>query len=58
MCVCSYWKVFWFPFSIPGTGSGIGTKVLETLQDDYPEVYKYVNNMYPDWPLVDLLVAS
>lgn len=23
-----------------GTGSGIGTKVLELLQDGYPEVYR------------------
>ena len=39
-CVCSYRMVFWFPFPITGTGSGIGTKVLETLRDEYPEVYK------------------
>ena len=25
---------------LAGTGSGIGTKVLEVLQDGYPEVYR------------------
>jgi tubulin epsilon len=30
-----------------GTGSGIGTKVLELLRDSYPDVYKFVTAVYP-----------
>ena len=30
---------------LAGTGSGIGTKVLEVLQDGYPEVYRWVHSV-------------
>ena len=30
-----------------GTGSGLGTFVLELLKDEYPEVYKFVTAIYP-----------
>nr|WAQ15576.1 tubulin epsilon [Halisarca dujardinii] len=30
-----------------GTGSGVGTKVLEMLKDSYPDVYKFVTAVYP-----------
>ncbi|CAL1535064.1 unnamed protein product [Lymnaea stagnalis] len=30
-----------------GTGSGIGTFILNLLEDDYPEVYRFVTAVYP-----------
>lgn len=33
--------------SMLGTGSGVGTKVLELLQDEYPEVYRFTTAVFP-----------
>ncbi len=30
-----------------GTGSGVGTKVLELLRDEYPEVYRFTTAVFP-----------
>ncbi|XP_065886602.1 tubulin epsilon chain-like [Dysidea avara] len=30
-----------------GTGSGVGTKLLEILQDEYPDVYRFTTAVYP-----------
>ena len=30
-------------FHSVGTGSGIGTKILEILKDEFPDVYRYVH---------------
>lgn len=30
-----------------GTGSGVGTYVLELLKDEYPDVYRFVSAVYP-----------
>ncbi|XP_072264876.1 tubulin epsilon chain isoform X2 [Pyxicephalus adspersus] len=30
-----------------GTGSGLGTFVLSVLEDEYPEVYRFVTSVYP-----------
>ena len=35
----SLWRFFLLIFS--GTGSGVGTRVLEILQNEYPDVYRY-----------------
>lgn len=30
-----------------GTGSGLGTFVLNLLEDEFPEVYRFVTSVYP-----------
>ncbi|XP_055871361.1 tubulin epsilon chain-like isoform X2 [Biomphalaria glabrata] len=30
-----------------GTGSGVGTRILNLLEDDYPDVYRFVTAVYP-----------
>jgi tubulin epsilon len=30
-----------------GTGSGVGTKILEILKDEFPEVYRFVVAVFP-----------
>lgn len=30
-----------------GTGSGLGTSILELIKDEYPEVYRFVTAIYP-----------
>lgn len=30
-----------------GTGSGVGTKVLELIQDEYPEAYRFATAVFP-----------
>ena len=40
VCVCvEKLSLMWFSL---GTGSGVGTKLLEILQDEYPDVHRYV----------------
>lgn len=36
-------------YSIPisGTGSGVGTRVLEILKDEFPEVYRFTTAVFP-----------
>ena len=36
-----------YPLPLSGTGSGVGTKVLELLQDEYPEVYRFATAVFP-----------
>ena len=31
----------------PGTGSGVGTFVLNLLEEEYPDVYRFVTAVYP-----------
>jgi hypothetical protein len=31
----------------PGTGSGLGTYVLNLLHDEYPDVYRFTTAVYP-----------
>ena len=31
----------------PGTGSGVGTFILNLLEDEYPDVYRFVTAVYP-----------
>ena len=30
-----------------GTGSGVGTRLLEILKDEYPEVYRFTTAVFP-----------
>lgn len=30
-----------------GTGSGLGTYILELLADEYPEVFRFTTSVYP-----------
>lgn len=30
-----------------GTGSGLGTFLLKVLEDEFPEVYRFVTSIYP-----------
>lgn len=30
-----------------GTGSGVGTRVLEILKDEFPEVYRFTTAVFP-----------
>lgn len=30
-----------------GTGSGVGTRILELLQDHYPDVYRFTAAVFP-----------
>ena len=32
---------------ISGTGSGVGTRVLEILKDEFPEVYRFTTAVFP-----------
>ena len=32
---------------LPGTGSGVGTFVLNLLEEEYPDVYRFVTSVYP-----------
>lgn len=34
-------------FSSSGTGSGLGTFLLKVLEDEFPEVYRFVTSIYP-----------
>ncbi|GFS00227.1 tubulin epsilon chain [Elysia marginata] len=34
-------------FLSPGTGSGVGTCILNLLEDEYPDVYRFVTAVYP-----------
>ena len=37
------WRVLEVLFLLcTGTGSGVGTKILEILKDEFPDVYRYV----------------
>lgn len=39
---------FWLPpYLFLGTGSGLGTFVLNLLEDEFPEVYRFVTAVYP-----------
>ncbi len=35
------------PVNYLGTGSGVGTKILELLQDQYPEVHRFTTAVFP-----------
>ena len=34
-------------FLYPGTGSGVGTRALEILKDEFPEVYRFTTAVFP-----------
>ena len=34
-------------FVFTGTGSGVGTFVLNLLEEEYPDVYRFVTAVYP-----------
>ncbi|RDD38371.1 Tubulin epsilon chain [Trichoplax sp. H2] len=45
---CDYLQTFFMIHSMGGgTGSGVGTAILNILQDDYPNVYRFVTAVYP-----------
>ncbi len=37
----------WVWLFLTGTGSGVGTRILELLQDHYPEVYRFTTAVFP-----------
>ncbi|XP_071804090.1 tubulin epsilon chain-like [Asterias amurensis] len=45
---CDCLQCFFITHSMGGgTGSGVGTSILQLLQDDYPDVYRFVTPVYP-----------
>lgn len=34
-------------FLLIGTGSGLGTCILQILEDEFPEVHRFVTSIYP-----------
>ena len=37
------WYLWPYNMVLAGTGSGVGTRILEILKDEYPDVYRYFN---------------
>lgn len=39
--------MYLFLFCLLGTGSGLGTFVLQVLEDEFPDVHRLVTSVYP-----------
>ena len=45
--ILNNWCCFLFEIQPSGTGSGLGTFLLKVLEDEFPEVYRFVTSIYP-----------